>query len=120
MVTMAIMATDSPAPGRVLSGGERVRRRDAHRARARSGVDRLTVMLFSVAAVLAVLAVLAHQLPATSHPASSPVHILRKIYRTTIIESIPGPGQATGTSVSQSVSSSGSAASAPAPTTRTS
>jgi hypothetical protein len=88
--------------------------------RVRSGADRLTVMLFSVAAVLAVLAVLAHQLPASSQRVSRPVRILRKIYRTTVIETVPGAGQASGTSVSQSVSSSGSAASAAAPTTRTS
>jgi hypothetical protein len=77
-------------------------------------------MLFSVAAVLAVLAVLAHQLPAASHVASRPVRILRKIYRTTVIETVAGGGRATGTSVSQSVSSSGSSATAAAPTTRTS
>ena len=113
--TTVTMATDVPAPTRA---GGRVRQAGARRVR--SGPDRLTVMLFSVAAVLAVLAVLTHQLPASGQRGSRPVRILRKIYRTTVIETVAGTGQATGTSVSQSVSSSGSAASAAAPTTRTS
>jgi hypothetical protein len=115
VATTVTMATDVPAPTR--AGG---RARQAGARRVRSGADRLTVMLFSVAAVLAVLAVLAHQLPASSQRVSRPVRILRKIYRTTVIETVAGAGQTTGTSVSQSVSSSGSAASAAAPTTRTS
>jgi hypothetical protein len=78
------------------------------------------VILFSLAAVLIVLTLLTRQLVAE---ASAPVPrrqiLVRKIYRTTIVETIPGARS--GTSVSQSVSSSGSAYSAaPAPTTRSS
>jgi hypothetical protein len=78
------------------------------------------VILFSLAAVLVMLTLLTKQLTAD---ASAPVPhrqiIVRKIYRTTIVETVPGPGA--GTSVSQSVSSSGeSYSAAPMPTTRSS
>lgn len=75
-------------------------------------------MLFSVAAFLAVLSILARQLPATEH---RPVPVvLRKIYRTTTVETIVGSAARGGTSVSQSVSSSGASGTVSAPTSRTS
>jgi hypothetical protein len=97
---------------------------DSRRAGRRRGSpassDRLTVALVSVATFLVVLALLVHQLPATSYARSSPVHLLRKIYRTTVVETIAGGSGPGGSSVSQSVSSSGSNATTAAPTTRTS
>ena len=89
-------------------------------ARGASGPDRISVLLFSLAAVLVVLTLLTKQLIAdTPAPAAHHQIIVRKIYRTTIIETVPGPGA--GTSVSQSVSSAGSSyAAAPAATTRSS
>ncbi len=90
------------------------------RRAARSGPDRLSVILFSLAAFLVVLALLATQLRA--HPLRSTprqVVVLRRIYRTTVIETAPGRGS--GTSVSQSVSSSGGGYStSPAASTRSS
>jgi hypothetical protein len=92
--------------------------RTSGRTRSSAGADRLSVALFSVTAFLVVLAVLASQLPAAKHAGSGPEHVLRKLYRTTVIETIAGGTGPSGTSVSQSVSSSGAAGSAPAPTTR--
>ncbi len=119
--TMA--ATDRPAL-RVVGQESAVRPPDpcppaAARGRASAGPDRVTVILFSLAAVLVVLTLLTKQLTAS---AATPVPrqiIVRKVYRTTIVDTAGGPG--TGTSVSQSVSSSGASYSAsPAPTTRSS
>ncbi len=92
----------------------------APRARpARSGADRFSVILFSIAAFLLVLALLAWQLKAPSaRPVARPVVVMKRIYTTTVVETVPGRGR---TSMSQSVSSSGSAyAAASAPTTRSS
>ncbi len=90
--------------------------------RAASGPDRLTVLLLTIAAFLAVLALLAGQLRVSS--AGGPPHpvvVLRKVYETRVVETVRGKGGAAGgTSVTQSVSSSGSAAPASAPTTRSS
>lgn len=85
-----------------------------------AGPDRVAVVLFSLAAFLAVLALLAGQLRASTRPAPRRTQVeIRRIYRTTVIETVPGPGA--GASVSQSVSSSGSAyAPAQVPVTRTS
>src|SRR5579884_4220652 len=84
------------------------------------GPDRITVIMLTLAAVLIVLTLLARELSVGS--SAGPWRreiVVRKIYRTTVVETVPGPGA--GTSVSQSVSSSGSAVVAPpAPTTRTS
>ena len=95
----------------------------SHRASGRrrsSGSEPLTVILFSIAAFLVVLAVLVHQLPAANQSRSHPALLLRKIYRTTIVETIAGGSGPSGTSVSRSVSSSGSSVTATAPTTRSS
>lgn len=91
------------------------------RPRAGAGPDRLTVVLLTLAGFLAVLALLARQFPgAGAYHGSRPVPVLRKIYRTTVIETIEGSGGPSGTSVSQSVAGSGSSAAAIAPTTHTS
>jgi hypothetical protein len=78
------------------------------------------VILFSVAAFLAVLALLAGQLRSGAAPAAPrPVILIRRIYETRVVETVPGRGS--GTSVSQSVLSTGSTIpAAPAPTTRSS
>jgi hypothetical protein len=80
--------------------------------------DRLTVVLFTLAGFLAVLAVLAHQLPAFGRSDSRPSPVVRKIYRTTVIETLVGSAGPTG--VTRSVSGSSSSATQPAPTTRVS
>ena len=90
------------------------------RRRARGGSDRLSVLLFSVAAFLVVFALLVSQLPAAGSVVSPPVPVLRKIIRTTIIETIKGGTGPNGTSVSQSVSGSSSGPSVAAPTTHAS
>jgi hypothetical protein len=78
--------------------------------------DRLTVVLFTLAGFLAVLAVLAHQLPAFGRSDSRPSPVVRKIYRTTVIETLVGSAGPTGVTRSGSSSS----ATQPAPTTRVS
>jgi hypothetical protein len=92
----------------------------APRRSATPGPDRASVILFGIAAVLVVLAVLAWQLRAVpSRTVARPVLIVRRVYQTTVVKTIRGGGS--GSSVSQSVSSSGSGA-VPvlAPTTRSS
>ena len=86
-----------------------------------SGPDRLTVVLLAIAAFLLVLALLASQLRPTVTVASRrPVVVLRRIYETKVVETVPGASGANGTSVSQSVSGSTPADAAAAPTTRSS
>jgi hypothetical protein len=113
----AAMATDAPPylPTSPTSVTPPARRR-----RSSSVPDRLAVMLFTIAAFLVVLALLARQLPTANYGGSRPVPVLRKIYRTTVIETIVGGSEPSGTSVSQSVSSSGATGTAATPTTRTS
>jgi hypothetical protein len=81
--------------------------------------DRLSVMLFSLAAFLCVLALLGTQLSHGARATQARVEVLRKIYRTTVLERVigarPGPS---GTSVSQTVA--GSSGSTPLVATRTS
>lgn len=92
------------------------------RRRAGTGPDRVSVIIFSLAAFLVVLALLSWELRAgsTRSAAVRPVVIVRRVYQTTVVETIRGGG-ASGNSVSQSVSSSGSASlPAVAPTTRAS
>jgi hypothetical protein len=114
-VTMATDAT-AAAPSRTASGARRSRRR------SRAGVDPLTGVLFTVAAFLAVLALLAHQMTAaTAHARPRQVIVQRRIYQTTVVETIPGTGGSSAGSVTQSVSASSSSGSAsPAPATRAS
>jgi hypothetical protein len=94
-------------------------------ARRRGGPDRVTVALSSLAAFLLVLAVLATQLHARPVATHRGTVLLRRIYRTTVIERVlpAGTGGAAGgTSVSQSVSgsSAGALPAAALPVTRTS
>jgi len=91
------------------------------------GPDRVTVALFSLAAFLLVLALLGTQLSqaGSSHAAARRSVLVRRIYKTTIVErvlpaGVGGPGGAGGTSVTQSVSGSSSGSLLPAPVTRTS
>ncbi|HET8980093.1 MAG TPA: hypothetical protein VFN87_18215 [Solirubrobacteraceae bacterium] len=83
--------------------------------------DRVTVALLSLAVFLTVLALLGAQLrSAAAHAPAHRVVVVRRIYRTTVIETVRG-GAPGGPSVTQSVSSSGGAVSgAAAPATRTS
>lgn len=84
---------------------------------ARSGPDRLTVILLSLAMFLGLLALLADELRGSAGHASGVV-LVRRVYLTRVVETVPGPGPAT--SISQSVSSSGSSYPSAAPTTRSS
>lgn len=89
------------------------------RVRARRGPDRVTVALVTLAAFLVVLAVLANRLRAA--PAPAPVRhvlVLRRIYRTTVIDDSRAAGAGQPSSVS--VSTSGGGATPAAPATRTS
>jgi len=103
-------------------------RRDGRRRRGRlrGGPDRMTVALFALSAFLLVLALLGTQLSHTvSTRAEKPTAVLiRRIYRTTVIERVlpAGSGGSGSASVTQSVSGSASSALAPAalPVTRTS
>ncbi|HLL91400.1 MAG TPA: hypothetical protein VK252_00565 [Solirubrobacteraceae bacterium] len=93
--------------------------------RTRGGPDRVTVGLFSLAAFLLVLSLLGAQLGhAGSTRARSGALLIRRIYRTSVIERVlpATAGGGSGTSVSQSVSgsSSGALSVAAAPITRTS
>jgi hypothetical protein len=91
------------------------------RPRARRGPDRVTVALLTLAAFLLVLAVLAGRLRAA--PVAAParhVVVLRRIYRTTIVDDSRSDS-AGGSSSSVSVSTSGGGSATPAaPATRTS
>ncbi len=93
--------------------------------RPRRGPDRVTVALLSLSAFLIVLALLGTQLSvAGSKDAPSRALLVRRIYRTTVIERVLPAGArapAGGTSVTQSVSGSGAEPALPAtPVTRTS
>ena len=88
-----------------------------------SGPDRVAVALLALAGFLAVLALLAWQISSSaSNLGTRRAMVLRRVYETTVIETIPGSGAGGGgSSVTQSVSSSGSSyTSVAAPTTRTS
>lgn len=104
-------ATRRPAPGGTNGPG---------RAAAGGGSDRVTVVLFTLAAFLAVLALLAWQLGAASVRHRAAVTVLRRVYETTVVETVVGAGRA-GSSVTQSTSSAGgSSAYSAAPATRSS
>jgi hypothetical protein len=79
------------------------------RLAARSGPDRLTVYLLSLAAFLAVLALMATQLRAAPGPKARPLVVVRRVYETRVLETDVGPARGAG-GVTQSVSSSGSTA----------
>lgn len=99
--------------------------RPPHRPRggtSRGGPDPLSIALFSLALLMILVALLAHQLTSSApvKRAAVPFTLIRKIYRTRVIETIIGPGPAIGPSVTQSVASSGSMSAAPMVSTRTS
>src|SRR5947209_20337450 len=97
---MEAAATDTGGPG----GGRSTRRRGGAGA---SGLDRGSVILFSLAAFLAVLALLAWEMrPSSPTFARRREVVVRRVYETTVVETIKG-SSGSGTSVSQSVSSSG-------------
>jgi hypothetical protein len=75
------------------------------------------VVLLTLASFLAVLALLAWQLRTSATVPLSPAKMVRRVYQTTIVETVVGPSQRSGSSVTQSVSSAGSS---PAPATRAS
>ena len=87
------------------------------RRRGVAGPDRLTVVLLTLASLLAVLALLAWQIRTSAAVRTSPARVVRRVYQTTIVETVVGPRQRNGSSVTQSVSSSGSSS---APATRAS
>ncbi|HEX5194364.1 MAG TPA: hypothetical protein VFW09_16315 [Solirubrobacteraceae bacterium] len=88
--------------------------RPAHPGRSAPGPDRSTVATLTVAAFLAVFAVLLQQLPSTAGgtPAAP---LLRKVYRTTVVETVRGSRAGGAPAITRSVSSSGDTAAAPAP-----
>jgi hypothetical protein len=89
--------------------------------RSRGGPDRVTIMLLTLAAFLAVFAILAARLQVTPAPAPAPsprVVVLRRVYRTTIVDD--GRPYGRGRAATVSVSTSGTAPTTPPPTTRTS
>jgi len=92
--------------------------------RARGGPDRVTVALCSLTAFLLVLALLSTQLSHTSpsRAAARRSVLVRRIYKTTVIERVlpAGVGGPAGTSVAQSVSGSSAGSVPPNPVTRTS
>jgi len=73
-----------------------------------TGPDRLTVVLLTLASVLAVLALLAWQLRTSAAVRVRSAKEVRRVYQTTIVETVVGPSQRTSESVTQSGSSSGS------------
>lgn len=84
---------------------------------ARGGPDPLSVALFSLALLMVLVALLAHQLTSAAPVRSAArVTLVRKIYRTRVIETIIGPGPSSAASVTQSVASSGSLSAAPVST----
>jgi hypothetical protein len=87
--------------------------------RRTGGADRVNVALFSLAAFLTVFAMLGAQLTHQGPRAKAASVLVRRIYRTTVIERVMPAGTPGKGSVTQSVSGS---ASAPLPilTTRTS
>jgi hypothetical protein len=89
--------------------------------RSRGRPDRVTVMLLTLAAFLAVFAVLAARLRMTPALAPSPsprVIVLRRVYRTTIVDD--GRTDSRGRAATVSVSTSGTAPTTTPPTTRSS
>lgn len=88
------------------------------RRRSSAGPDRVAVALFSLAAFLVVLALLGTQLRLTRSTHAPRALVVRRVYRTTVVERVlpAGAGGSTGgPSVSQSVSGSGSGAEPPLP-----
>lgn len=118
---MATAAETERAPLRAAGRGS------GKRGRPASGPDRLTVGLLTLAGFLVVLSLMASQLrPASRTGTVRHVLVTRRIYQTTVVETVRAPSGTTGggSSVTQSVSSSGSSgpayAAGSAPVTRSS
>jgi hypothetical protein len=80
-------------------------------------IDRPTVVMLVVAGFLALLAFLAWQVRSKpAPPAPVPLAVVRKIYKTTMITTIPWGAGPAGTSVSQSTSGATAVAAAPVTT----
>jgi hypothetical protein len=91
--------------------------------RTPGGPDRLTVTLFSVAAFLLVVALLGSQLSSASGgPVRRRPVVVRRIYRTTVLEKVlpAGSGSRDGATVTQSSSAPSVEAAPTAPVTRVS
>ena len=84
-----------------------------------AGPDRITVMLITLAVFLTVLALLAGQLRANVGVRAHPQLVLRRIYITRVVETVPASARG-GSSVTQSVSSAGTSSPTGVPTTRSS
>jgi hypothetical protein len=89
------------------------------RAWRTAGPDRITVMLITLAGFLAVLALMAGQLRGNVAVHANPPVVLRRIYITRVVETVPASARG-GSSVTESVSSSGTSSPAAGPTTRSS
>jgi hypothetical protein len=117
------MVAGTTTDPRLRSARNRTKAHSTARVRGQSGPDRVSVALFSLAAFLAILALLASQLSGgVGHVRPAPA-ILRKVYRTTVVERVlpAGTGGRGGASVTQSESGSVSGALPAAPiATRTS
>ncbi|MGN6169311.1 MAG: hypothetical protein ACTHQQ_14260 [Solirubrobacteraceae bacterium] len=91
------------------------------RKAAPAGLDRLSSVLFVIAAFLAVLALLAWQFKLSARAPTRSVILLRRVYQTRVIETVRGPSRGApargAPAVTQSVSSSGSAPPPSAPPT---
>jgi len=109
------LAPDRPIPA-ALAGV-------AARTRHRGSPDRITIGLLATTAFLLVLALLGSQLPSFSGEQAHrrPV-IVRRVYRTTVLESVlpAGGGPKGGTTVTQSTSGAPAVETAAAPVTRVS
>ena len=81
-----------------------------------NGADGITVVMLSVAAFLAILAMLAWQMRSAPDRATRRVVLVRRVYETRVIATVAGR-TGRGSSVTHSVSSS-VPTSSPAPTTR--
>jgi len=110
---MAAATTEARTPDGTDRGAE-------NRPRAGRSPDRVAVTLFSLAAFLAVLALLAAQSRIGANPPRQQVIVVRRIYETTVVQTNTGSHANGGTLVTESVSSSGSTAVPAAPATRSS
>lgn len=119
--TSPVQAIPRQSPGASAPGTRRApgARRSAG-ARRPPLPDRVSLILFALAGFMAVLAVLCVQLYAVHGHGAKRVLLVRKLYRTTVVETVIGSSTAR-PSVSQSVSSSPApVTSSVAPTTRSS
>jgi hypothetical protein len=106
------------APGSALrTGAPGPRAANRGRARRRRGADPLTTAFTALAVFLLLLAFLAVQLRAGSASGAHRVVLIRRVYQTKVIETVPGGGSGSSSLVSQSV---GGTSSMSAPATHTS